>query len=65
MKDDEQETLSQKIRQAAWNDRLAEHLFEIEPTASADPELSSRMPGGPLYATLQWHRTAWYDDPDY
>jgi hypothetical protein len=53
-----------RIRAADWRDAWGEHTFDIVPTASADPELSSRVPGGPLYATYQWHRSVFYDDPD-
>lgn len=47
-----------QLRVAYW-ERLDFFYFDIAPTACADPELSSRMAGGPIMATLQWHRRGW------
>ena len=59
----EQKRIKRQIRLADWRDYLGEHMFDILPTASNDPSLPT-LPGGPLSVTYQWHRTAFYDDPD-
>jgi hypothetical protein len=62
---EEMERVRRRLYESAWRDRLSDHVFEIVPTASADPELAwAAKNGGPVCPTLQWHRTAFYDSPD-
>ena len=64
--DEREEQLRQKIRQTPHGTMaLSEHLFDIMPTASADPELSSTRAGRAFVRHLSMAPgTAWYDDPD-
>jgi hypothetical protein len=49
-------------REAAAEDN---DVFRVLPTASADPDLTwSAFNFGPVYATYQWHRAGFYDDPE-
>ena len=66
MSTDDMERLRRRLHESEWNDHLGDHAFEIVPTASSDPELIwAAQNGGPVCPTLQWHRTAFYDSPDY
>jgi hypothetical protein len=50
--------------QALWHDRFGDNVYDIYPTACADPNLSSILPGGPQFVTRQWHRSVFRFDPD-
>jgi hypothetical protein len=54
---------SRKLRHSAQSYDGYE-VWDILPTISADPELSSQLPGGPQYVTYQWHREGFRFDPD-
>jgi hypothetical protein len=53
------------LLRAEWHRRTNDFQYEIVATVSADPDQEwSRSNGGPVHCNWQWHRTAFFADPD-